>query len=84
MSNYVKEILKDLKNNPETFQDYNGQGVQKKRLVLAGFGNTAILSIVSIFINGKSIPTSYLDRFKIEIAIRNWYRTVPLNVITND
>lgn len=81
MSVFVDEIIKDLKDNPQTFKDYFGQGVQKENIVISRYGNGRILSITKVSINEKEIPTSYSDCWNLEVAITNWYKTVSLNVL---
>lgn len=81
MSVFVDEIIKDLKENPTTFKDYYGEGVQKDNVKISGYGNTRLLSITNININGKDIPTTYTDNWNLEAAIKNWYKTVSLNVL---
>lgn len=84
MSKYVDEIIQDLNKNPNSFKDYYGQGVQKRNIKISQFGNTKMLSIINLEINGKSMPTSYLDLWRLESAIKKWYRSVPLKVLLND
>ena len=78
MSKYVDEILEDLKNKPETFKDYNGFGVQRDNLIISGYGNTRVLSCIRVHINDKWIPSSYIDGWRLEVAIKNWYKNSPL------
>ena len=61
MSKYVNEILTDLKENPQTFKDYCGRGVQKENVIIYNYGNTRVFSVISVSVNGKVIPTSYID-----------------------
>ena len=82
MSKYVDEIIKDIKENPETFKDYKGFGLEKGRVKLYGFGNTALLSVIDVEINDKVIPTSYIDLWRLEVIIKRWYRTMSLSVIS--
>jgi hypothetical protein len=82
MSKYVDEILKDLKENPETFRDYKGCGVQKNEIVVAFYGNTRVLSIISVYIKGNDIPLSYMDKWRLEVSIKKWYATIGLNILT--
>jgi hypothetical protein len=82
MSTFVNEIIKDLKENPQTFKDYNGYGVQKDNVIVYNYGNTRVLSIVRVSVNGKDIPTSYMDKWRLEVVIKNWYKTVPLSVLS--
>ena len=82
MSKFVNEIIKDLKENPQTFKDYHGYGVQKDNVIVYNYGNTRVLSVISVSVNGKDIPTSYIDNWRLEVAIKNWYKTVPLSVLS--
>jgi hypothetical protein len=79
MSKFVTELIQDLKNNPTDFTDYFGMGVKKKDLVITDYGNTRLLSIIQVEINSKRIPLSYIDRWRLEGAVRKWYKTVSLN-----
>ena len=81
MSRFIEEILKDLKDNPETFMDYHGNGVQKGNIKIYQYGNSRMLSRLRVYINGKDIPTSYIDRWRLEAAITKWYRSVSLDVL---
>lgn len=81
MSKFVDEIIKDLKENPHTFKDYHGIGVQKGNIIVYNYGNTPLLSVISVSINKKDIPTSYMDNWRLEVAVKNWYRTVSLSVL---
>jgi hypothetical protein len=81
MSNYVRELLKDISSNPETFKDYFGNGIEKDNIRITGFGNTRLLSCITVRINNKDIPTSYIDKWRLETAIKKWYRTVSLKTL---
>ena len=81
MSKYITEIIKDLRDNPETFKDYEGCGVQKEDIVVCQYGNTRSLSVISVLVNGKSMPTTYIDLWRLEVAIGRWYKTISLDVI---
>ena len=83
MSNYIKEILQDLANNPETFKDYLGEGVTKGNITITDYGNGRILSTIQVYINEKRIPTSYIDRWELDIGLTKWYRTVSLKVLSS-
>ena len=78
MSKYVDEIIEDLKNNPESFSDI-GFGLKKEGIRLTDFGNGAILSIVNVEIDGREIPTTNIDCYRLEKAIKNWYKTISLS-----
>ena len=82
MSNYINQILKDIEHDPTSFRDYQGCGIEKGNIVISQYGNTRLLSIIDVHINGKRIPTSYIDKWRLETAIKNWYETIPLWVLT--
>lgn len=81
MSKYVDEIIESLKTNPTHWKDYKGEGVEKGNIIVKGYGNTRILSVTNVYINDKWMPTSYIDNWKLEVAIMNWYRTVKLETL---
>lgn len=81
MSKYVNELIKDLSDNPTSFKDYNGSGVEKGNVIISSYGNTRMLSVINIRINGKRIPASYIDLWKMEVAISKWYKTVSLHTL---
>lgn len=81
MSKFVDEIISDLKRNPETYIDNYGQGVKKGDVEISEYGNSAPLSIVSIRINDKRIPTTYIDNWKLEVAIKNWYKNATIEML---
>lgn len=82
MSKYVNEIIKDLKENPESFYDYKGRGLTKGNLKITGYGNTSLLSVIWLYINGKDMPITYIDKWKLESAIRNWYRSSSFSILS--
>lgn len=83
MSKYIDEIINDLKKNPETYRDNAGQGVRKGDVEVIGYGNSAVLSTISVMLNGHRVPSSYRDNFRLEVAIKRWYRTSPLTALLN-
>lgn len=83
MSKYVDEIIKDLKENPTEWRSKFGE-VTKDQIKLLCFNfNPPILSVGSIKIKGEDIPTTYVDRYKMECAVRKWFKTVDLKTITS-
>lgn len=81
MSKFIDEIIDDIKSNPLEWRDYRGNGIRKDEIIICGFGNSPLLSVIDVNINGKNIPTSYLDLWRLEVTIKNWYRTIPLKTI---
>lgn len=83
MSKYIDEIIKDIKTNPSTYKDFEGYGIEKAGIRISQFGNTRMLSIINVEINGKKMPTSYIDLWRLETAIKWRYRTIDLKVLIN-
>lgn len=81
MSKFVDEILESIKKEPTTWKDYNACGVEKGNIKIYGYGNTKLLSICSVKINDKEMPVTYMDRWRIEKVISEWYRTVKLETL---
>jgi len=81
MSKFVDEILTDLRRNPNTFLDYKGEGVIKDNIIICNYGAGKWLSSIIVVVNDKIIPTTYMDNYRLEVAIKNWYKTVPLVVL---
>ena len=81
MSKYIDEIIQDLSNNPKSFKDFEGQGVQKENIIITKYGNGSIFSIINVYINHKDMTTSYFDRYKLEISIKKWYRNISLEIL---
>lgn len=82
MSKFVDEILNDIKTNPLSFTDYKGFGIIKDNIIVSGYGNTAICSCIDVRVNLKYIPITYVDRWKLEIAIRNWYKNASIELLS--
>lgn len=82
MSKFVDDIITDLKENPESFVDNGGYGVTKGKIKTAFYGNSALLSLISVYINGKEMPLVYKDKYKLELAIKRWYRNISLSHLT--
>lgn len=78
MSKYVDEIIDSLKSNPLDWVDYRGFGAKKGETIVWGYGNTRILSTIGVSINGEVMPTTYVDNWKLEVAIMKWYKSIPL------
>jgi hypothetical protein len=79
MSKFVDELLKQIYNEKDTWKKYaNGTGIEKSNIKIYNFGNTKILSVVSIDIEGQDMPLTYMDRYKLEKAIGWWYKNISL------
>lgn len=85
MSLFVDQLVKDLKENPLTFtittSHYGRTVITKSNLVIKGYGNPRLLSIIEVEINYKLVPLTYRDCWKLEVAVKNWYKSIPLEHI---
>lgn len=80
MSKFIDQIMQDLKQHPLHYKDNKGHGVTKDEVTISQYGNTALLSVIKVEINGQTIPTTYWDCFHLERAVGRWYRSVSLMV----
>ncbi|WP_064967865.1 hypothetical protein [Tenacibaculum ovolyticum] len=81
MSKYIDEIIADILSNPKSYKDYKSCGITKGNIIIKGFGNPKILSVIDVNINGKDMPTTYFDRYKLEYAISIWYENIDLETL---
>ena len=84
MSKYVSELIKDIKDNPTSWVDYHGEGIQKGDVIIYNYGNTRFLSVISILIKEKDIPATYIDLWRLEVTIKNWYKIIGLKNLIDD
>lgn len=81
MSKFVNEIIESIRNEPTSWKDYKACGVEKGNIIVYGFGNSKLLSICSVVLNGKEMPTNYMDRWRLEKVIGEWYRNAKLETL---
>lgn len=79
MSKFVDDIIKDIETNPLNWFEYNGWGCKCGNTKVYGYGNSRFLSLAGVKINGNEMPLSYIDKWKLDIAIGKWYKSVPLS-----
>ena len=84
MSKYVSELIKDIKDNPTSWVDYHGEGIQKGDVIIYNYGNTRFLSVIRILIKEKDIPATYIDLWRLEVTIKNWYKIIGLKNLIDD
>ena len=77
MSKYIDDIIKDIKTNPETYSIYYSSGLEKDNIEITSFG-TRMVPAMDVCINGISLPTSYIDRWRLESVIKKWYKNMSL------
>ena len=89
MSKYISQLIEDIKTNPNSWRDYDGRGIKKdlpiskpgSNIIIHGYGNTRLLSVIEVVINGNEIPISYIDRWKLEVTIKEWYKNINLSIL---
>ena len=81
MSKYISQLIEDIKTNPNSWRDYDGRGIKKDNIIIHGYGNTRLLSVIEVVINGNEIPISYIDRWKLEVTIKDWYKNINLSIL---
>lgn len=81
-SRFVKEIITDIKENPDEWRDNGGSGLKKDRIEISGYGNSRFLATIWVHINGKWMPTTYFDNWALEVAVMGWYRNASLYQIS--
>ncbi len=85
MSKYVDKLISMLDENPEQWCPLgdrkivrNGSGSLLNRGVSYGLGQIQIDRQLGVSINRMEVPTTWLDMLRLRIAIRRWYKRVPL------
>lgn len=82
MSKFVDEILEDIKTNKNSWAKNHswekGKGIRKKNIIIGFYGNSAIFSIIDVYIDNQSMPLTYLDRWRLEKAVTWWYKNIDL------
>lgn len=83
MSKFVDEIIRDIKKNPQSWEDVKGSGLKKGGIELCcccvGY---RFLSVCFVEINDEEIPTTYWDKWKIETAVTWWYKNIDLKFLS--
>lgn len=80
-SKFVRQIISDLKSNPETWKRKDRNLLQKEDIQLIGFTNDRIFSTVDVFINQKGcyLYLSFWDKFYLESAISKWMKNASVD-----
>lgn len=83
MSKYVDEIIKDIRDNPNSWKRLDTgncyDGIQKGNIKLTQYGNTRLLSIINVEIDNVRQRKTYLDSWRLESAVTWWYKNIGLN-----
>ena len=76
MTKVVRTIIKDIKDNPSTWKAEDRlRGIVKGNIVINGYGNTRVLSVVDLSIGDGVLKLSYTESWKLEAVIAWWYKT---------
>jgi len=78
MSKYIDDIIKDIKTNPETYSIYYSSGLKKDNIKITSFGDFRLFPIMHVYIKDISIPTSYIDNWRLGSVMKKWYKNVSL------
>lgn len=86
MSQYINEIIKDIRTNPQSWKRYNNDGLQKGDIVIDNTGNGHKLyfgwlgSVVNVKIKGKDSwgLLTQRDKYRLEEAFLWWIRNSTL------
>lgn len=83
MKRIVHQILDSIRNEPDKWSPStrfgtNWDAITKDGVTIDGVGNTAILSMVNILIDKVDFATSYIERYRLEKAVLNWYQNCPM------
>jgi len=88
MSKYVREIVKDIRENPDLWVRDRWNGIKKGDIRIYGCGNGSkwffgwATSIVSLSICGKECYALTIgDRYALEEAVKWWMRNASLKMI---
>ena len=74
----VKEVIKDMEVYPKewgTLASAAGiyESIIKNNVLVTGYGNTKIFSVISLCIGTKEVQLSWFEKYKLEKAIVAWY-----------
>jgi len=78
-SKAVRELVSFIKSYPDLFKANSADGFESSRFKISQVGNTRLLSIVRLEIDGKKFPLSSRDKWALEVVALWWFKNVPLN-----
>jgi len=88
VSKFVDDIVEDIRINPDTWNANSSRhcsrndGLKKDGLEITDYGNTKLLSVVSLYIDGVRTETRFIDNWRLESAVLWWYKNASLEDIT--
>jgi|JI9StandDraft_2_1071091.scaffolds.fasta_scaffold215312_3 hypothetical protein len=84
MSKYIDEIIDSLKHRPNEWRCRENHELYKGKIEITGHGNSIMLSIIDVKINGIDFLTTWRDRAKLERAVSKWYTQFDLTTVTGE
>lgn len=82
MSKFIDEIITDIKADPDSWRDQCGNGIKKGEVIITDHGNSALLSIIDVYVNNKRITRTWRDGYRLEKAVSWWYKNVSLKTLS--
>lgn len=73
MSKFVKEVIFSLNNTPKNWISITKEDISSDKINITGFGNSRVLSVICLHINSKKMPITYIDLWKLEVAVKKWF-----------
>ena len=74
MSKYVDEVIKSMAHQPKTWCSKGRSSIANPEALITGYGNTRVLSIISLHIKNKDMPITYIDAWRLECAVKKWFK----------
>lgn len=82
MSKYIDELIADIKGSPNTWKRYKSDGIQKGQVQIFNLGNPPMFSVITVCINGYDTRRTYTDAWRLEAAVRNWFKIISLEKLS--
>jgi hypothetical protein len=82
MSKYVDEIILSLEQRPNEWRSREGHELYREGIQITGHGNSTMLSIIDVWLNGIHQITTWKDRYRLERAVSKWFRVFDLKIVT--
>ena len=77
-SRAVRELIELIHGSPELFRANKMDGFESEMFSITLSGNTRVLSIIRLKIDGKNFPLTYSDSWALEVAALWWFKNAPL------
>lgn len=77
MSQYIDDIVKSLRETPQLWTKSDG-GVKNGNIAIKYARYPRFMSLVDVYIDGMCIPSTYMDKWRLEVSVAKWYSKIPL------